>query len=90
MLAEIITTDVIAQSADHWDRPGWWPIFPILWFLVIAAVIALVAFTARRRSLESGPRAGERRLAERYADGEIDEDEYRTRRAVLRSSHDKP
>jgi putative membrane protein len=90
MLTDIITADVIAQSADHWDRPGWWPIFPIAWFLIIAGIIALVAFNARRRSLESGTRAGERRLAERYADGAIDEDEYRTRRAVLRSNHNKP
>lgn len=85
-----ITTDVITRSADHWDRPGWWPIFPILWLLVIAGIITLVAINARRRALHSGTRAGERRLAERYADGEIDEDEYRARRTVLRSSPDKP
>jgi uncharacterized membrane protein len=90
MFTDIITADVIAQSADHWDRPGWWPIFPIVWLLIIAGIITLFAINARRRALYSGPRAGERRLAERYADGEIDEDEYRARRAVLRSSHDQP
>jgi putative membrane protein len=89
MFTDIIATDVIVQNADQWDRPGWWPIFPIVWFLIVAAIITLVAINARRRMLYSGPRAGERRLAERYADGEIDEEEYEARSAVLRSHHRK-
>ena len=67
--------------------PGpWWPIFPILWFLVIATVITLIVLGARRRERLSGVRAGERRLAERYAAGEIDEAEYTSRRAFLRDT----
>jgi putative membrane protein len=64
--------------------PPWWPIFPILWFLVILAIV--VAVTRRRCwggcGYGHGP-SGLGRLAERYAAGEIDETEYRNRRAVL-------
>ena len=81
----------LAMATDHWDGPGpWWPIFPILWFLFIAGIVTLFVVTGRRRALFSGQRAGERRLAERYADGEIDEDEYRTRRAMLRTTSKSP
>ncbi len=77
----------LAMATDHWDGPGpWRPIFPILWFLFIACIVTLFVVTGRRRALFSGQRAGERRLAERYADGEIDEDEYRSRRATLRTT----
>jgi len=80
----------LATTADGWDGPGpWWPIFPILWFLVIAAIVTFFVVAGRRRALFSGQRAGERRLAERYANGEINEDEYRTRRAFLRSDNPK-
>ena len=72
--------------ADHWDgdRPDWWPIFPIMWFLIIfGAIIAAVVISRRNRDA-AGPRAGEAVLAQRYAAGEIDEEEYAARRAVLR------
>jgi putative membrane protein len=70
---------------DHWDGPGaWWPIFPILWLLVVSAVVfTLVRFGRRNRAM-AGPRAGEAKLAERFAAGEITEQEYRERRAVLK------
>jgi putative membrane protein len=76
-------------AADHWDGPGpWWPIFPLLWFAFIIAVIATFGFFGRRRwgrmNAMSGQRAGEARLAERYAAGEIDEQEYERRLATLR------
>jgi putative membrane protein len=75
-----------ASPPEHWDGPGaWWPVFPILWFLIIAGAVTFFVVSSRRRARFAGQRAGERRLAERYADGEIDEGEYRARREVLRS-----
>jgi len=66
------------------DGPGaWWPIFPIFWLLVFIAVIAFFATMRRRHWHDHGPSTGRSRLAERFAAGEIDEDEYRSRRAVL-------
>ena len=76
---------VQAVSDDRWDGPGaWWPVFPALWLLVIAAVITTIVVTGRRRARQAGSRAGEARLAERFAAGEIGEQEYRERRAVLK------
>ena len=83
-VSDTITT--LAITADRWDgdRPEFWPIFPILWFLFIAGLL-VAAVLYHRRSREIGPRrAGEARLAERYAAGEITDEEYRTRRGVLR------
>ena len=83
-VTDSITT--LAITADRWDgdRPDFWPIFPILWVLFIAGII-VVAVLYHRRNRETAPRrAGEARLAERYAAGEIGEEEYRTRRDVLR------
>lgn len=70
------------------DRCPWWPIFPFLWILVIVAIIAAARWGGMRRwrrfHAADGVRAGEARLAERFAAGEIDEQEYESRRAVLR------
>jgi len=85
----MLFTQLAVAASDHWDGPGpWWPIFPILWFLLIAGVITAFVIGGRRRARFSGQRAGERRLAERYAAGEIDEEEYTARRAFLRSQQD--
>lgn len=81
-----MNTYIAALVTDHYDGPGpWWPIFPIFWLLAFIAVAVVVFVTAmrRRRWQDCGPSSGRSRLAERFAAGEIDEDEYRTRRAVL-------
>jgi putative membrane protein len=72
--------------ADRWDgdRPDWWPIFPIMWFLIIVGAIVAAVVISRRNRDAAGPRAGEAVLAQRYAAGEIDEEEYAARRTVLR------
>ncbi|QGN58477.1 SHOCT domain-containing protein [Nostocoides sp. HKS02] len=85
----MITALATAASPDHWDGPGaWWPIFPILWLLFLVALFTTFGFFGRRRwgrfHAMSGQRAGEARLAERYAAGEIDEQEYERRLATLR------
>ncbi len=90
----MITTTLATLSAHPgmWDggRPGWWFIFPLLWFGLF--VTALVLFVRRRRhwaatgapwARAAGPNPVAI-LGERYARGEIDENEYRTRLAVLR------
>ncbi|MEU0314952.1 SHOCT domain-containing protein [Nocardioides sp. NPDC006273] len=69
---------------DGGGPPAFWPIFPLLWFLVIAAIITAIVVFGSNRAAEGPRRAGEARLAERYAAGEIDENEYRARRDVLR------
>ncbi|WP_270889851.1 SHOCT domain-containing protein [Pedococcus sp. 5OH_020] len=85
----ILAGTATAASDDHWNGPGpWWPIFPILWFLVVIAFIWTFGFLGRRRwgrmHALTGQRAGEARLAERYAAGEIDEQEYERRLATLK------
>jgi putative membrane protein len=90
MLTDTITTlaATAATAADKgpWDGdgPAFWPIFPILWILVIAAVIVTAVRFRRRHDAAAPSRAGEARLAEMFAAGEVSEEDYRTRRAVLR------
>ncbi|MBD8079599.1 SHOCT domain-containing protein [Cellulosimicrobium arenosum] len=84
-----ITAAVV--TGPHWGPGPWWFIFPLLWFLLFASVIFLIARRARRGwgPGGSGPwrHAGPDPVAilgERYARGEIDESEYRARLTVLR------
>jgi putative membrane protein len=87
MLAELASYTAYAHPVwdgdDHWHGgAGWWLIFPIVfWALVLSAVGYLIYRTSSGRSARG---AAERTLAERYARGEISEDELRQRRAVLR------
>ncbi|MFO7294159.1 MAG: SHOCT domain-containing protein [Actinomycetes bacterium] len=58
----------------------WFPLIPFLFFLFWVGV---AVFFGRRWRREPR-RSGEEILAERYARGEITEEEYRERREVLR------
>ena len=65
---------------------GWGWIFPLTWIVVIAL---FWTFAWRRPGWRRGggwhvPSSPEAVLGERYARGEIDEEEYRKRLAVLR------
>jgi putative membrane protein len=71
-------------AADHWHHHGWFPWFPLVPLFFIGVWIFLFAFVFRRRWRMGGGPSGESVLAERYARGEIDEQEYRQRREVLR------
>lgn len=84
MMSTLATTAVVA--ADRWDDgpPAFWPIFPVLWLLLVAGAITAAVVIGRRNRAAAGPRAGEARLAERFAAGDIEEDEYVARLAVLR------
>jgi putative membrane protein len=80
----MMSTVLLAQ--DHWNGPGpWWPIFPLLWLALLVTVFVLIL----RRRRDAGSSAGESRLAERYAAGEIDASEYRERLAVLNNNKKK-
>jgi putative membrane protein len=81
---------------------GWllWVLFMIaLWALVIMAIVWLVrSFTHRGpvavqgggMKLPPGTGSAERILAERFANGQIDENEYRARLGVLRGEQPAP
>jgi putative membrane protein len=56
----------------------------LFWGLIVYGVIALVRYVGRHdRSMDARP-APEQVLAERFAHGQIDEQEYRQRLDVLR------
>ncbi|MBX6765920.1 MAG: SHOCT domain-containing protein [Actinomadura rubrobrunea] len=72
------------------DAPAWWPVFPITFGLFWAAVATATFVLIRRRIAASAAQAdplarAHATLAERFARGEIDEDEYLSRVSVLRS-----
>ena len=72
---------------EAWPHHWWFLIFPLIWLIAIALVIRFVCMGrgARSWSRGSSPRRAEGILAERYALGEIGDDEYRTRREHLRA-----
>lgn len=43
--------DLVALAQENgWSGPGpWWPIFPVLWFLVVIAVIERLAVLKENR-----------------------------------------
>lgn len=78
----------IMQFAGHgpWHHgggPGWWPVIPLGFALFWLFVIGGGGYLLWRRA--KSPTSAEAVLAERYARGEIDEEEYRERLGVLRS-----
>jgi putative membrane protein len=93
-----------AHYPGGWGGWGGW-IFGALataafWALLIIAIVWLVRAVGRQRIYEGGPQhqppgtyqapAAETILAERFARGEIDEDEYRARLAALRGYREPP
>lgn len=82
-MTTLVSHSLLADP-HHWDGPGWWIMFPILWFAFFVTVFSFFVFGRRRWAHRWGAQAGEARLAERYASGDIDETEYRQRLAVLK------
>lgn len=74
-----------------WDS-GWggWVLMTVLmvafWAIVIALLVIVIRYLTTDRVRGSGPPASQAQalLAERYARGEIDDDEYRQRTTLLR------
>lgn len=86
----------VAAHPGPWhdgSAPAWWPVFPITFGLFWVAVLVCAVYLLRRRfamqpaatpARSADPTANARTmLAERFARGEIDEDEYYTRLSVL-------
>ena len=73
----------VVYDGDHMGR-GWWWVMGVGW-LVFLALVAVVAIVLIRQFVPqtSGDRSAQKILAERFARGEIDEDEYRRRRDAL-------
>lgn len=74
------------------DGMGWggWILMTVamvaFWALVIFAILTIFRGTQRTETSTSGHRDPMRILDERFARGEIDEDEYHARSSVLRAS----
>lgn len=80
----ILATEMGMHGAG-WGPGPWWPIFPILWVIVVGALlVAVIRFRRGVHWQRSHPAEGV--LAERYARGEIGVDEYRERLGVLKQS----
>jgi putative membrane protein len=86
-----ISTVAPALGASHWTGRdwahgggAWWLAFPLLWLVVIAIVVTTFFVVMRRTTPRSRSPTAEAKLADRYAVGDITEDEYRERLAVLR------
>ena len=77
-------TNTIAQLlATTDDHDHWFPFFPLIPLFFIGLWVFVFA-TFGRRWRHHPRQSGEAVLAERYARGEIDEQEYRERRTALR------
>jgi putative membrane protein len=72
-----------------WGMTGWVMAgYGLITVVLIAAVIALIASTATRAQRKNPtPGTAAEILAQRYARGEIDDDEYFRRLSVLDSTH---
>jgi putative membrane protein len=74
-------TQMLLAWVHGWGGGPWFLFFPLFWL----AAILFVAFLFRRGRWGSRrDDSPEQVLGERYARGEITEDEYRSRRTVLR------
>jgi uncharacterized membrane protein len=77
------TIGALVAHVHHW----WFAFFPLLWFSVIVLFWTLFWRRGRWHHHHYGGHGGasvEQVLGERYARGEITEEEYRQRRTVLR------
>lgn len=86
---DILSAVVLAGGRGDWGPPWaggagpWWFLFPLLWLVLIGTVIWLLVRDRRRRTAGPTQRAIEI-LATRYAQGEIDSEEYRLRLGEIR------
>ncbi len=86
MLTESMT-QLIAHGPygdGGWHGGFFFPVIPLLFLLLFVGLFIVGGIRRRRWHAEAPRRDAESALGERYARGEIDEEEYRARRAVLR------
>lgn len=65
-----------------WYGHGWW--MGLSWILIAAVIIWVIWFGTRRGQRSDTEASAEELLRRRLANGDIDEDEYRQRLAVLK------
>jgi putative membrane protein len=78
---------IMWYGGDGWGWGGWVLMtvgMVVFWALVITAVVLAVRYLASPRGTGANPKTAEDVLAERYARGEIDDDEYQRRLTLLR------
>lgn len=72
------------DDGDHMGSDWWW-VMGIGWLVFLALIVVLaVVLTRQHRGGSSTGRGALDLLDERFARGEIDEDDYRRRRDALR------
>ncbi|MDH6128194.1 SHOCT domain-containing protein [Kitasatospora sp. GP82] len=71
----------------HWAGP-WLLLVPLFWLALIFFAVVLLRRTVLRRHCAPFGDSPLAVLGRRYAQGEIDADEYRARRAVLTEQHE--
>lgn len=91
-----IATSAAMHPNGPWGGGGFWFLLvPLLWIALFAVLFAVFGRRWRRAALENGygpsgrrspGRRAESTLAERFAQGDIDEAEYRARLEVLRAN----
>ena len=91
-----------AVHAAHWGGPffgPWFLLIPLFWIVVLVVLFAVFGRRWRRAAMDDGygphgridpGRQAEATLAERFAQGDIDEVEYRKRLEVLRANAPAP
>ena len=76
---------IVYDGGDHMSG-GWWWVMGIGWLVFLALIVVLAVVLVRHYSPAAGGtrRSAQDTLDERFARGEIDEDDYRRRRDALR------
>ena len=76
---------VCTNCDDHMGR-GWWWVMGIGWLVFLGLIVVLAVLLVRHyRPAVSARSSAQDTLDDRFARGEIDEDDYRRRRDTLRS-----
>jgi putative membrane protein len=100
----MLSTLAAADETVRWVGPGfgwWFLLIPLFWILFFVLLFTFLGRRWRRwgpppwgygdpRWHGGGGRGAEATLAERYANGDIDETEYRARLEVLRANREAP
>jgi putative membrane protein len=80
----VVVAQVCANCGDHMDG-GWWWVMGIGWLVFLGLIAAVAIVLVRHFGSSAGTsRSALQVLDERFARGEIDEDEYRARLDALR------
>lgn len=84
-VAVVGSLPTLAQMGWGWGHHSllWGTVMMIGWWLVIAAVVVIVVRSLNRQGRAEPTSGATEVLAGRYARGEIDEQEYRSRLSVL-------